>query len=477
MGFSPFKRYYFADHRFHAPHAPGSYGKWVWIFLCLLTGLVCCKPQDELMTLRPKPVTFSEDAIVFDTVFTALPTVTHRFHVRNPNKNAVQIKSIRLGDAASPYSIIVSGRPLEAAQNIQLRGGDSLLVLVRINIPARDSIQPYVLYDSLQFEMQDTVPNIKLLAWGQDAVFVKQKTLSCDQTWTSGKPYILYDSVKIAAGCRLTIEPGTRIYAFNNASLVVDGTLHANGTAEKPIVFTGFRQDGLYGEAPGVWRGLIFRSPNRDSRLNFVQIRNATNAVFVDAPDNDNQPDVVIENTIIQYARQSGILAVNSDVQATNLRITHCGDFYFAGLGGGNYRLWHCTLVGDYYLIKRENPVLLFSDYVNINGTDWKNRITCEVKNSVVWGALPEEVGFAQTSAASFVQSFSNNLLKSAPNATVYNASNLLEIAPAFANTQRLNFNPAATSPLVDAGANLGVARDLNGKPRDAKPDIGAYEE
>ncbi len=446
-------------------------------FSCLcLALLVSCKPADEILTSRPKPVTFSEDAIVFDTVFTALPTVTQYFNVRNPNKNAVLIKSIRLGDAASPYVVTVSGRPLAAAQNIQLRGGDSLLVLVKINIPARDSAQPFVLYDSLLFDMQTTTPNIKLLAWGQDAVFVKQKTLSCDQTWKAGKPYILYDSVTVAAGCRLTIEPGTRVYAFTNAALIVDGSLRANGTAESPISFSGFRQDGPYREASGLWRGLVFRKSNENTLLNFVQIRNATNALLVDTPDNDNQPDVVVQNTSIQYARQAGILAIDSDVQATNTRITQCGEFHFAGLGGGNYRLWHCTLVGEPYLLQRENPTLLFSDYVNVNGVDRKNSIFCEVKNSVVWGVLPEEVGFVQQTQAPFVQDFSNNLLKSVPNALLYNTSNLLETDPSFADIRRLNFSPNEKSPLIDAGLKLGVPYDLTGKPRDAKPDIGAYE-
>ncbi len=454
-----------------------SFVKWLVIGSCLVWGFFSCKPQDEIVARNPKPITFSEDAIVFDTVFTALPTVTQYFSVRNPNKNAVVIKSIRLGDAASPYSITVSGRPLAVSQNIELRGGDSLLVLVKINIPPRDSIQPFVLYDSLQFEMQDTIPNIKLLAWGQDANFIKQKTLACNQTWTAGKPYILYDSVIVGNGCKLTIEAGTRIYAYNNAALIVDGMLQATGTAEEPILFSSFRQDGPYREASGLWQGLVFRQPNRNSKLMFVQVRNATNAIYVDAPDNDTQPDVVIQNSIIQYARQSGVLAVDSDVQATNLRITHCGEFHFAGLGGGNYRLWHCTLVGESYLLQRENPVLLFSDYVNINGADRQNSISCEVKNSVVWGTQSEEVGFAQKTGNSLIQNFSNNLLKTAPNALLYNASNILETAPAFADTQRMNFSPKTGSPLVDAGIDLGVLNDLNGKPRDAKPDIGAYEQ
>jgi len=441
-----------------------------------ITWLMSCTPQDEILAGKPQPVTFSEDAIVFDTVFTALPTVSRYFHIRNPNKNAVLIRSFRLGDAASPYQITIGGRPQAAARNIQLRGGDSLLVLVKINIPARNLEQPFALYDSLMVDMPDAVSNIKLLAWGQDAVFVKQTSLSGNQTWQAGKPYIIYDSVTVLAGSRLTIQPGARIFAFNGAALVIDGSLQANGTADAPVVFSGFRQDGAYRQVPGVWRGLSFRRANQNSVLNFVQIRNATNAIHIDSPDNDTQPDLLIQNTIIQYARQAGILAIAADVHVTNTRITHCGEYLFAGLGGGNYRLWHCTLVSEFYLIKRESPALLFTNYVKINGADRQNALTCEVKNTVVWGALSEEVGFIQNTATVFTTTFLNNLLKSAPNATVYNSSNLLGTAPSFTDTRRMNFGPATASPLVDAGINLGVTTDITGKPRDTKPDIGAYE-
>ncbi|MDJ1502643.1 choice-of-anchor Q domain-containing protein [Xanthocytophaga agilis] len=451
-------------------------GKYICLLILLTLCIVSCKPQDEILTDNPKPVTFSEDAIVFDTVFTALTTTTEYFFVRNPNKNAVLIKSVHLGNPASPYSVIISGRPITSAKNIELRGGDSLLVMVKMDIPSKDSSKAFVLYDSLMFDMQDTMPNIKLLAWGQDAVFVKEKQLSCNQTWTAEKPYILFDSVIVSENCQLTIEKGAKIYAYNNAALVVNGTLKANGTISEPIQFMGFRQDGDYREASGLWTGLSFRGSNKGSLLNFVQIRNATNAIFIDSPDTDSETDVTIQNTIIQYARQSGILGIESDIHAINTRITQCGEFYFAGLGGGNYRLWHCTLVGTYYLLQRENGALLFSDYVKFNSVDRENNLFCEVKNTVVWGTLANEVDFVQNTNYTFTQNFSHNLLKTPANALIYNATNLLSIDPDFTSITQLNFLPQEASPLVDAGENLGVTSDLKGKPRDSKPDIGAYE-
>ena len=439
-----------------------------------------CKPQEEILTSRPDPLTFSENAIVFDTVFTALPNVTQQFHVRNPNKNAVLIESVRLGGAAaSPYQVLVGGRAISGMPPIRLRGGDSLQVLVKVKIPPRDSANAFVVYDSLLFQIRDTLQNVKLLAWGQDAVFVKNSSIQCNETWRAGKPYILYDSVIVPPGCQLTMQPGTRIYGFNAAALVVEGTLHANGTAQKPIIFTGFRQDGQYREVPGVWQGIGFRGPSRNNSLNFVQIRNAVNAVHVDIADENTQPDLVVQNSMIQYARQAGILGINSDIQVVNTQITHCGEFHFAGVGGGNYQLLHCTLVGEPYLSQRENPALLFANFVRVNGLKRQNGLSCEVKNSVVWGVLPEEVGLLQTTGSGFSWKAGNNLLKTTPETVATFGSgtgSILGKNPGFISPLRMNFRPDTLSPLIDAGLPLNIVRDITGKPRDAKPDIGAYE-
>ena len=439
-----------------------------------------CKPQEEILSSRPEPLAFSENAIVFDTVFTALPNVTQQFHVRNPNRNAVLIESVRLGGGgASPYQVLVGGRAISGMPPVQLRGGDSLQVLVKVRIPPRDSANAFVVYDSLLFQIRNTLQNVKLLAWGQDAVFVKNSSIQCNETWRAGKPYILYDSVIVPAGCQLTMQPGTRIYGFNNAALIVEGTLHANGTAQNPIIFTGFRQDGVYREAPGVWQGIGFRGPSQGNRLDFVQIRNAVNAVHVDIPDNDAVPDLVVQNAVIQYARQAGLLAIDSDVQMVNTQITQCGEFHFAGVGGGSYQLLHCTLVGEPYLMQRENPALLFANFVRVNGRKRQNGLSCEVKNSVVWGVLPEEVGLLQTAGSDFSWKAGNNLLKTTPETVATFGSgtgSILGRNPKFVSMARLNFRPDTLSPLIDAGIPLNIPRDITGKPRDAKPDIGAYE-
>ncbi len=435
-----------------------------------------CTRADEKLTDNPEPLTFSEDAIVFDTVFTGLSTVTQYFHVHNPNKNAVRIHSVRLGNSQSPYQVIVGGKPMQTAQNIDLRGGDSLLVLVKINIPARDSVQPFVLYDSLMFDIPNSIPNIKLLAWGQDVHVLRKQQLSCDQVWEAGKPYLIFDTVTVAVGCKLTIKPGTRVYAFNRAALVVQGSVQALGTAEKPILFSGFRQDGPYRTASGLWQGLTFLQPSQGNLLDFVQIRNAINAVFVDTPDEDTKPDITIQNSILQYAFQGGLLAISSDVDAINVQITHCRDYHFAGLGGGSYRIWHGTILGEPYVAQRDSPAVVLTDIIRVNGIDRKSDLKAEIKNTVVSGILANEVGLSHTTEKLFLTVFTKNVLKTTYDPGFYDPSNLFGVEPKFNDSVRQDYSPALDSPLFNSGQQIGVLRDINGKLRDPSPDIGAYE-
>jgi hypothetical protein len=79
------------------------------------------------------------------------------------------------------------------------------------------------------------------------------------QTLLASKKYLLKGQVFVRNGQTLTIEPGTVIFGdkVTRAVLVVDkgGKLEANGTVDKPIVFTSNQPAGIRDR--GDWGGLI----------------------------------------------------------------------------------------------------------------------------------------------------------------------------------------------------------------------------
>jgi trimeric autotransporter adhesin len=102
-----------------------------------------------------------------------------------------------------------------------------------------------------------------------EIVQVTDADMQGDMTWTSNNTYILNGLVFIDEGETLTIEAGTVIkgrpgQAENASALVVSrgGKIFANGTADRPIIFTAEADDvtnpnDLPFDARGLWGGLI----------------------------------------------------------------------------------------------------------------------------------------------------------------------------------------------------------------------------
>src|SRR5262245_23845624 len=74
--------------------------------------------------------------------------------------------------------------------------------------------------------------------------------ITIDTTWTKANSPYTVGAVVVWPGVTLTIEPGVEVRFAANAGMRVLGTLHAQGTAEEPIRFTGATA------TPGAWHGI-----------------------------------------------------------------------------------------------------------------------------------------------------------------------------------------------------------------------------
>jgi len=75
--------------------------------------------------------------------------------------------------------------------------------------------------------------------------------ISQDTTWTADNLYVMQGDVSIDPGTRLRIEPGVIIKGQANVRLLVKGVLDAQGTLDRPIVFTSFKDDTYGGDTNG----------------------------------------------------------------------------------------------------------------------------------------------------------------------------------------------------------------------------------
>lgn len=75
-------------------------------------------------------------------------------------------------------------------------------------------------------------------------------TVDTDTIWTADRQYVIGGQVQVQEGVTLTIEPGVLIQFQLGGSLVVSGTLIAEGMASAPVVFEG--------EGDDLWGGITF---------------------------------------------------------------------------------------------------------------------------------------------------------------------------------------------------------------------------
>lgn len=444
--------------------------------LLLLLGLFSCEPRDEVITTDPAAVLeFSGDTVLFDTVFVSRGSITKRLKVYNRNEKAVRISGITLaGAAASPYQLTINGVQSPLANNVELRGGDSLNVLVKVNINPTDENLPFLVADSILFETNGQQQHVKLVAYGQNAYFHRKEAIGTT-VWENDKPHVLLDSVLVQQGATLTIRKGSHIYGSNKAVLLVNGKLLVAGTPEERVVFSGYRREEAYQAAPGQWEGIRVLTKSSGNEIRYADILNTRYGLRIGNP---GKGGTLVEGCIIANAFLDGIVAFTSDVKVLNTLIYNCGQYGFGGLGGGNYEIHYATIVSYHNRLVRETPLFVVTDFVP--GTAIKDQATSlHLSNSIVYSDgfnSEDEVLLSPLSAATEV---SHNLLRTAVYKDVLEGNgNKLNVEPKFKAPAKADFSLDTLSPASGAARYMPtILSDLKGKVRSStQPDAGALE-
>lgn len=451
-----------------------------------------CLTEEEEFTFDPSAtLRFSTDTVMFDTVFTSVGSVTKRFRVYNDAEKAVNIEQIQLaGGNTSSYQVAVNGVFETDFTDITLLGRDSLLVLVDVTIDPADENNPFLVADSLIFTTNGNRQSVKLVSYGQDAIFFDGEVIACNATWTADRPYVLSNSILIDTLCSLTIEAGTRVYSQLNSNIFIKGTLSVNGTAEQPVIFRNDRLEERFNNAPGQWGGIIFLPGSNSNSIEYTYIRNAKTGIYLGTPDDDNVPDLVLGHSIIENMGGAegvpsgnftvepgyGILAVTSDLYAYNSLINNCAINTVGNYGGGNYRYEHCTFAAFSFDFFRQQPTVILSNNVVLSDNSViRAPLDVVILNSIIWGSLTDELLINEDPSAPFSVEIRNNIIRSRTYIDQF-SDNLWNTDPRFIDPEEHDYRLDTLSPAKDAGIQLGFDTDLEGKPRDIFPDLGAYE-
>ncbi|MBO7409057.1 MAG: hypothetical protein J6T85_04125, partial [Paludibacteraceae bacterium] len=216
------------------------------MLITLSLSLLGCR-EDQLSYDTGLKVSFSRSKLSFDTVFTTLGSSTKQVMVYNNNKNAVEISRVWMsGGTNSFFHINLDGEnDLSQMSGMEIRGGDSLFMFVRVEVDPQNSNNPVLIEDAVNILVNGNTCSLSLEAYGQDVIKLRpRKGHRIDTTevvMTSDKPYLLYDSLCINGPW--TINAGARLYMHSGAAVIAEGNVTMKGEKSKPVRIIGDRID------------------------------------------------------------------------------------------------------------------------------------------------------------------------------------------------------------------------------------------
>lgn len=218
--------------------------------------LVACTDEDGFTTSPGNKLSFSNDTLSLDTVFSNVPSASRSMWVYNRSGNGLRCGVGLEKGSASAFRVNIDGIYLGEGNNwqtsdIEIRNKDSVRIYVEATLPTATGQTPQKNDDNIVFTLQSGVTQkVNLNAWVWNAKQFKGLEISKDTTIQDSIPIIIYKGLKVDSGAVLNIEYGTTLYFHNDAGIEVYGTLRCNGTAENNVVLRGDRIDRMFDYLP-----------------------------------------------------------------------------------------------------------------------------------------------------------------------------------------------------------------------------------
>lgn len=467
------------------------------IFLAILSVtafvLLSCVKEESFDTNPSVKLTFSQDTILFDTIFTTIGSATQVIKIYNPSDNKILVSSIRLGKGEnSPYSFNIDGIVSDEIKDFEIQGKDSAFVFVKVTIDPNDESTPFIQKDSLIFNTNSNIQDVKLIAWGQDAYFYNGAILASDYVFEADKPHVIYKylivdslyTLEIKAGAKVHMHPGAFILVYNNASLKIKGTF------ENPVIIEGDRLEDSFKDLPGQWNRIWLYPGSVNNEIDHAIIRNGETGIQVDTLGLSSNPTLKMSNSLIYNMTKVGLLAQGSNVEAANCVIANCGSYAVSLSLGGSYDFRHCTLGNYWQGFQKESGLLLNNYYIDINNKlQERPLMKAYFGNCVIYGIGEDEITLDKSPKNSaFNYTFDHCVLKTTLPVSdpVHFINSIRNEEPYFKDPIMFDYEPDSTLSSVINKGSLNVIQesvfnlesDIMSRSRisDTAPDLGAYE-
>ncbi len=136
-----------------------------------------------------------------------------------------------------------------------------------------------------------------------------------DTVWTlTDSPYVVFKDVVVSQNAVLSVESGAEVRFGGFSSLIVYGTLIANGTRDNPITFTSNRVQPEAGD----WGTIgLYGGHSRTSELEFCQIEFATEGLSVE------NSSVKLTHSTVSHSLGNGVSIMNAEIEISNSDVSN----------------------------------------------------------------------------------------------------------------------------------------------------------
>lgn len=483
--------------------------------VCLSASFLSCKKDKELTDPEAK-LSFSQDSVLFDTVFTTIGSTTRNIRVINNNNQKVKISSVRLAKGqTSNFILNVDGTPGKEVRDVEILANDSIYIFIQVNVDPTNQNSPLIIQDNILFELNGNQQSVALEAWGQDAYyhyptdaiqfkngFLAYSRISSNNnavvTWNNDKPHVIYGWLVADSTQTLIINQGVRVYFHQNAGLWVYryGKLQVNGVLGNEVTFQGDRREADYADLPGQWDRIWINEGSTGNSINYAIIKNSYMGIQASmypffVPPNSITYDfsapkkLRLTNTIIKNCSSIGLYTTFFNVWAANNSIVNCKEYCYAHTLGGNSTLIHNTFA-NYFTQdggRGGQPTVHVDNYDGAN--IWETDSVYFVNNIIEGSQGAElELDIRQSSSANQKVIFNKNLIRGSisTNTLIVNTNNLFNGNPNFEDVGNYNFKIGASSSAVNlSDANVlaiypFLNTDIKGSSRGSNPDAGSNQ-
>lgn len=450
----------------------------LFFFAALAAGLSSCI-EDGFTTSPSDQPTFSVDTLDLGVIFTEQPSTTHRFVIYNRASKGININRISIsGDNAALFRLNVDGFSGTDFSDVEIRAKDSIFVLVETTLPANDRTVPVEITASLDFLTNGVEQSVVLAATGRDVTRLRAVTFDTDTRLTAERPYQIYDSLVVAEGATLTVDPDAELYFHDGAMMIVRGTLNAAGSPGHEITFAGDRTGFVAADIPfdlmsRQWIGMFFTSTSAGNRLDYCLVKNTWQGVTADSSD------LTMVNTRLRNSGGYALETYHSAVRAYGCEFAEAASGAVL-LHGGDHVLDQCTLANYYLFSALGGPILQFG-HLGAESDDASGLpyLQARLDNCIVYGNGKDISHGDLTGTAVFLR---RCLLKSAGTDDDNFISCVWDQDPLFYTVREdyiFDYRLREDSPAIgaaDPSLNAPEAAvDRYGNPRGQVPDLGAY--